>query len=108
MKVDPSKLMSIRADVLARNNALAAASANKTSPGADDAGFGKIISSAVDNVAALQAESSKAVSAFQSGESHDVASMMVARQKSSLGFQATLQIRNKLLSAYKDIMNMPV
>jgi flagellar hook-basal body complex protein FliE len=34
--------------------------------------------------------------------------MMLARQKSSLAFQATLQVRNKLLSAYKDIMNMPV
>jgi len=33
---------------------------------------------------------------------------MVATQKSTLGFEATLQIRNKLLQAYQDIMNMPI
>ena len=33
---------------------------------------------------------------------------MLARQKASVGFEATLQVRNKLLGAYRDIMNMPV
>jgi flagellar hook-basal body complex protein FliE len=33
---------------------------------------------------------------------------MLARQKASIAFEATLQARNKLLSAYKDIMSMPV
>jgi flagellar hook-basal body complex protein FliE len=32
----------------------------------------------------------------------------MAKQKASIGFEATLQVRNKLLSAYQDIMNMPV
>jgi flagellar hook-basal body complex protein FliE len=33
---------------------------------------------------------------------------MLAREQSSVSFQATLQVRNKLLAAYKDIMSMPV
>ena len=33
---------------------------------------------------------------------------MLQRQKASIGFEATLQVRNRLLTAYKDIMNMPV
>jgi len=33
---------------------------------------------------------------------------MIAQQKSRLAFQMTLQVRNKLVSAYQDIMNMPV
>jgi flagellar hook-basal body complex protein FliE len=33
---------------------------------------------------------------------------MVTQQVSSLGFQMALNVRNKVLSAYKDIMNMPV
>ncbi|MGB7406504.1 MAG: flagellar hook-basal body complex protein FliE [Pacificimonas sp.] len=107
MKVDPAKLMNIRAEVLARNEALAASAASARKP-SDGVGFDGALSSAVGKVTSLQAESGRAVEAFQSGESHDVASMMIARQKSSLGFQATLQVRNKLLSAYKDIMNMPV
>ena len=38
----------------------------------------------------------------------DIAAVMLARQRASLGFEATLQVRNHLLTAYKDIMNMPV
>ena len=33
---------------------------------------------------------------------------MMNQEMASLGFQMTLQVRNKVLSAYKDIMNMPV
>ena len=36
------------------------------------------------------------------------AAVMLSRQQASIGFEATLQVRNKLLSAYKDIMSMPV
>ena len=36
------------------------------------------------------------------------AAVMLSRQQASIGFQATLQVRNKLLAAYKDIMSMPV
>jgi flagellar hook-basal body complex protein FliE len=46
--------------------------------------------------------------AYERGETHDIVSVMVERQKASIGFEATMQVRNKLLSAYRDIMNMPV
>ena len=36
------------------------------------------------------------------------AAVMLQREQANVGFQATLQVRNKLLSAYKDIMSMPV
>jgi flagellar hook-basal body complex protein FliE len=38
----------------------------------------------------------------------DLPEVMVAMQKSSVSFQAMSQVRNKLLEAYKDIMNMPI
>lgn len=38
----------------------------------------------------------------------DLAQVMVAQQKSRLAFQTTLQVRNKLVDAYRDVMNMPV
>ena len=47
-------------------------------------------------------------SAFERGETTDIATVMLAKQKASVSFEATLQVRNKLLSAYRDIMNMPV
>ena len=59
-------------------------------------------------VDAQQARASDLSAAYERGETHDIVSVMVERQKASLGFEATLQVRNKLLSAYRDIMNMPV
>ena len=34
--------------------------------------------------------------------------VMIARNKSSVAFEATLQVRNKMVDAYKELMNMPV
>ena len=42
------------------------------------------------------------------GETVDIAKVMLARQEAGVGFEATLQVRNKLLSAYQDIMRMGV
>jgi flagellar hook-basal body complex protein FliE len=55
-----------------------------------------------------QEESGRITKAFEVGEEVDVTKVMLAREKSSLAFEATLQVRNKLLSAYKDIVSMPV
>ena len=58
--------------------------------------------------AGLQANADSATSSYERGETTDIAAVMLAREQASVGFQATLQVRNKLLSAYKDIMSMPV
>ena len=59
-------------------------------------------------IAAVFAVAGNAAQAFESGKEVDVTKVMLAREKASLAFEATMQIRNKLLSAYKDIMSMPV
>jgi flagellar hook-basal body complex protein FliE len=47
--------------------------------------------------------------AFETGASDiKLADVMVATQKASVSFQAMLQVRNKLVEAYKDVMNMPM
>lgn len=56
----------------------------------------------------LQQASEAKTTAFERGETHDLAEVMLARQKASIAFEATLQARNRLLGAYRDIMNMPV
>ena len=48
------------------------------------------------------------VKAYEMGVENDISKVMINQQVSSLGFQLTLNVRNKVLSAYKDIMNMPV
>ena len=45
---------------------------------------------------------------YEVGIEKDLSKVMVSQQVSSLGFQMTLNVRNKMLSAYIDIMNMPV
>jgi len=46
--------------------------------------------------------------AYERGEDIPLTDVVMNMQKSSLAFEATLQIRNKVLKAYEDIMNMPV
>ena len=55
-----------------------------------------------------QQQASALSDAYERGETIDIAKVMLARQQAQVGFEATLQVRNKLLSAYKDIMSMPV
>ena len=49
-----------------------------------------------------------AAEAYERGETTDIASVMLTQQQASIQFEATLQVRNKLLTAYKDIMNMSI
>lgn len=77
-----------------------------TKPSNND--FGAQMKQALNEVARAQSASSELVKAFEAGQEVDVTKVMLAREKSSLAFEATMQIRNKLLSAYKDIVSMPV
>jgi len=56
----------------------------------------------------LQDQSSALMTRFEMGEDIELTDLVMSMQKSSLAFEATLQVRNKVLKAYEDIMNMPV
>jgi flagellar hook-basal body complex protein FliE len=71
-------------------------------------GFADTLKSALDGVNATQAKSEAITDAYQRGEVTDVAKVMLARQEAGVAFEATMQVRNKLLSAYQDIMRMGV
>ena len=70
--------------------------------------FTSAMRSALQEVNGLQDQAATAADAYERGQSTDIAAVMLAREQATVGFQATLQVRNKLLSAYKDIMSMPV
>ncbi len=56
-----------------------------------------------------QQSAGKMAEAFEAGVANiSLSDVMVATQKANVSFQATLQIRNKLVEAYKDVMNMPM
>jgi flagellar hook-basal body complex protein FliE len=69
--------------------------------------FSDMLGQAVNKVNDTQQASSQL--AFEMGKSGiDLTDVMIAAQKSSVSFQAVTQVRNKLVQAYQDIMQMPV
>ena len=71
-------------------------------------GFGDLVRQTVDKVNANQMQASKISSAYERGEGVPLTDVVLSMQKSSLSFEATLQVRNKVVKAYEEIMNMPV
>jgi flagellar hook-basal body complex protein FliE len=72
-------------------------------------GFGELFSRAVDSVNTAQQEASALKQAYEAGEPGvSLTQAMIASEKASVSFQAMTQVRNKLVEAYKDIMNMPI
>ena len=56
----------------------------------------------------LQGASVDAQNRYQMGEDIPLTDVVMRMQKASLALEATIQIRNKVLTAYQEIMNMPV
>ena len=74
----------------------------------DSGNFLSNIEKAIQNVSDTQKQSAEITKNFELGFENDLTKVMIQQQLSSLGFQMTLNVRNKVLSAYKYIMNMPV
>jgi flagellar hook-basal body complex protein FliE len=81
---------------------VAEASATKVS-------FSDALKSSLESVSASQNNADDLGKRFAIGdESVNLSDTMIAMQKANIGFQATVQVRNKLVSAYHEIMNMQV
>ncbi len=113
--INSSSLMAMRSAILQQNSALQKASANPAGVGigaqaapAPKSDFTEALRGALTEVNGLQGKANAASEAYERGDTTDIAAVMLQREQASVGFQATLQVRNKLLSAYKDIMSMPV
>ena len=71
--------------------------------------FAAMLGNAVEKVNSMQRESKEMTQRFEMGDkSLSLAEVMLAKEKSGIAFEATVQVRNKVLEAYKQIMNMPV
>jgi flagellar hook-basal body complex protein FliE len=105
-------VMALRQQVLARSAALrdvraASEGPNTLAPArAPGAGFAETLTQALRQVSAVQEHSSQMQVAYERGEVTDIAQVMLARQEAGVAFEATLQVRNRLLGAYQDIMRM--
>ena len=70
--------------------------------------FATYMRDAVQDVNDAQQSSADMKNAYERGEDIPLTDVVLSMQKASIGFEATLQVRNKLLKAYEDIRNMPV
>lgn len=71
--------------------------------------FGDLMTKAINNVNEVQQKSSAMATAYEKGVAGvDITDVMIASQKASVSFQAMVQVRNKLVEAYKDVMSMPI
>ena len=75
----------------------------------DRAEFSELLAQAVDTVNEAQRSAAGMAQAFELGESDaTLAEVMIALQKASLSFQAMTEVRNRLVTAYQEVMNMQV
>ncbi len=107
------QIMALRQQIIDRSQLLQqvrtpGAGATEVAPEAPSNGFTSALKSALDDVNAVQGRASALSEGYDKGEVTDIAKVMLARQEAGVAFEATLQVRNKLLSAYQDIMRMGV
>ena len=109
-------VLALRNAVLQRNAALrdvASAPAPSALHGPNGAttppsSFAATMQDALQKVNAIQEQEDVATEAYERGETTDIATVALLQQRASVSFEATLQVRNKVLSAYKDIMSMAI
>ena len=70
--------------------------------------FQSIFKGAVDTVDGTQKQANQAIEDFLSGNTEDVHSTVLATQRAELTFELFMQVRNKMISAYQEIMRMQV
>jgi flagellar hook-basal body complex protein FliE len=77
--------------------------------GAGAVAFASVLKSSLDGVAQAQNQATSLQNAFVLGDDKvSLSDTMIAMQKANISLQATVQVRNKVVAAYNDIMNMQV
>ena len=99
--------------VLAEMRALQArasgSAAELTPPAAQPADFASLLKNSVDHIASMQNQATALANAYEAGDkSVDLTKVMLEVQKAGLAFRAMTEVRNKLIDAYTQVMNMSV
>ncbi len=86
---------------------IAKASPAPGAAGVGESSFGDSLSALLSSVESTASDANQAVAAMADG-SGDVHTAMLALQRSEMSMQLTVQVRNKLVQAYQDLMRMPI
>ncbi len=76
--------------------------------GGQSASFGDLLRDAVNKVNELQQDAGSQQTAYEAGDAVDLVDVMISSQKASVAFQGLVQVRNRVVSAYETVYNMPV
>jgi flagellar hook-basal body complex protein FliE len=77
-------------------------------PAKPQGAFGDMLKQAVTEINQLQNNADKAITGVQLGQSGSIHEAMIALEKADISFRAMMQVRNKILDAYQEIMRMQV
>ena len=95
--------------VLMQMREVAAQAGNKPNSSANRSDFAELLMSSIDKVNETQQQAGDLATAFETGDTKEsLSDVMISIQKANVSFQAMVQVRNKLVEAYKDVMNMPM
>ncbi len=77
--------------------------------GTSQVSFASVLKQGLEKVNESQAVASDLATRFERGDPGvELSTVMIESQKASVAFRATVEVRNRLVSAYQDIMNMPI
>src|ERR1700686_5133922 len=89
--------------------ALASGVSENPAAGAQPSEFANLMNNSVDHIATMQNQAPALADAYEAGDkSVDLTKVMLEVQKAGLAFRAMTEVRNKLVDAYTQVMNMPV
>jgi flagellar hook-basal body complex protein FliE len=99
-------------DLLSRMHEMALHAKTKESPqinaASQSSAFSSTLTNAISQVNDKQVQFNTLSEAFERGEAVELSDVMIASQKSTVAFQSLLQVRNRFVSAYQEIMNMNI
>lgn len=95
--------------VLAQMRVLRDQASNKVPSNDSGVDFSSLLAQSIGQVNDLQQQSTKLAQSFETGQTDaSLAEVMISLQKANVSFQGMVQVRNKLVDAYKDVMNMSI
>lgn len=74
----------------------------------DAPGFNEVLKKAISEVSGLEKEADEAVQDLISGGETNIHEAMIALQKADISFKVLMEVRDKIISAYKEVMRMQV
>ncbi|WKZ31870.1 MAG: flagellar hook-basal body complex protein FliE [Thermodesulfobacteriota bacterium] len=79
-----------------------------TTEAASGTGFSDVLKQSIESVNKLQSDADQAIQGLASGQVNNIHDTMIAIEKASLSFNLMLQVRNKLVHAYEEVMRTQV